>query len=249
MTRATSSGDETGRAAGQTTEPARPAVRAFAAPPEETEAPVEPSDGRSLRALRLRTERRAQILGVARDMFASRGYHETSIQDLLDRADIARGTFYLHFDSKRAIFDELIDDFLGRIRSVVTVVDVRPGAPPPLRQIEDNLDRVFAVLKNNREMTRITLLLAEGLDAQLDAKMADFYGRLLALLNHALVLGQSMGLVRSCDAQVVAQVALGGLKEVVLHSIVRRDSTPEELAGLSHEILTYALHGLLVSPT
>src|SRR3990167_4329719 len=72
---------------------------------------VETSDGRSLRALRLRTERRTQILGVAREMFASRGYHETSIQDLLDRADIARGTFYLHFDSKRAIFDELIDDF------------------------------------------------------------------------------------------------------------------------------------------
>src|SRR5262245_15006899 len=103
---------------------------------------VETSDGRSLRAQRLRTERRTQILGVAREMFASRGYHETSIQDLLDRADIARGTFYLHFDSKRAIFDELIDDFLARIRSVVTVVDVRPGASPPLLQIEENLDRV-----------------------------------------------------------------------------------------------------------
>jgi TetR/AcrR family fatty acid metabolism transcriptional regulator len=247
VTRATSSGGDT--RSERTPESAREPTRTVDTGSDEPEAPAEPSDGRSLRALRLRTERRTQILGVARDMFASRGYHETSIQDLLDRADIARGTFYLHFDSKRAIFDELIDDFLGRIRSVVTVVDIGLGAPPPLRQIEDNLDRVFTVLKNNREMTRITLLLAEGLDAQLDAKMADFYGRLLALLRHALVLGQSMGLVRSCDAQVVAQVALGGLKEVVLNWVVRRDSTPDELAGLSHEILTYALHGLLVSPT
>jgi TetR/AcrR family fatty acid metabolism transcriptional regulator len=210
---------------------------------------AEPSDGRSLRAQRLRSERRVQILGVAREMFASRGYHETSIQDLLERADIARGTFYLHFDSKRAIFDELIDDFLARIRSVVTVVDVRPEAPPPLLQIEENLDRIFSVLQQNREMTRITLLLAEGLDAQCDAKMADFYGRLLALLRNALIRGQAMGLVRKCDPEVVSQVALGGLKEVVLHCIVRRDSTQEELKSTSHEILAHALHGLLVSPT
>ncbi len=96
---------------------------------------------------------------------------------------------------------------------------------------------------------RITLLLAEGLDAQCDAKMADFYGRLLSLLRNALTRGQHMGLVRMCDAEVVSQVALGGLKEVVLHFIVRRDSTPEELKAVSHEILAHALHGLLVSPT
>jgi len=219
------------------------------APSPAPGAPAEPSDGRSLRAMRLRTERRAQILGVARTLFSSHGYHETSIQDILNGAGIARGTFYLHFDSKRAIFDELIEDFLGRIHGVVTVVDTQPGAPPPLQQIEDNLERVLTVLKHNRDMTRITLLLVEGLDAQFDAKMADFYGRLLNLLRHALVLGQGMGLVRPCDAQVVAQLALGGLKEVVLHWIVRRDSTDDELAQVSHEILTYALHGLLISPT
>jgi AcrR family transcriptional regulator len=215
----------------------------------EGDAPAEPSDGRSLRALRLRTERRTQILGVAKTLFATHGYQETSIQDILDGADIARGTFYLHFDSKRAIFDELIDDFLGRIQSVVTVVDVRPEAPSPLWQIEENLNRVFAVLKNNRDMTRITLLLAEGLDAQCDAKMADFYGRLLGLLRHALTAGQGMGLVRICDASVVAQVALGGMKEVALHWIVHRDSTAPELARVSHEILAYALHGLFLSST
>lgn len=251
------------RAANRGDEPSRPGAAPIAdgsAPPhapnaavepvaEENSAPHESTDGRSLRAQRLRTERRTQILGVARELFSSRGYHETSIQDILDRASIARGTFYLHFDSKRAIFDELIDDFLGRIRSVVTVVDVAPGARPPLVQIEENLDRVFSVLQAHREMTRITLLLAEGLDAQLDAKMADFYGRLLELLRHAFTLGQRLGLLRSCDAQVVAQVALGGLKEVVLHWIVRRDSSQAELGGVSHEILAYALHGLLVSST
>lgn len=207
------------------------------------------SDGRSLRAQRLRIERRTQILDVARQLFAQRGYHATSIQDLLDGADIARGTFYLHFDSKRAIFDELVDEFLNRIRSVVRVVDLGPQAPPPLLQIQENLDRIFSVLQQNRDVTRITLLSAEGLDAECDAKMADFYGRVRDLLCHALKLGQQMGIVRACDVNIVAQAALGGLKEVALQWIARRDTSSEELTRVGHEILSYSLHGLYLPPS
>jgi hypothetical protein len=58
-----------------------------------------------------------------------------------------------------------------------------------------------------------------------------------------------MGLVRSCDARVVAHAALGSLKEVALHWIVHRDSTTQELSQVSHEILAYALHGLFVPAT
>ena len=206
-------------------------------------------DGRVSRAQRLRLERQQQILGVARGIFARRGFNDTSIQDILNAADIARGTFYLHFDSKRAIFDELVDELLDRIRSVLRVVDLSPQAPAPLQQIQANLDRIFAVLQQNRDVTRITLLSAEGLDAECDAKMADFYGRVRDLLCHALKLGQQMGIVRTCDANIVAQAALGGLKEVALQWIARRNSSAAELQQVGHQILAYSLHGLYLPPT
>src|ERR1700712_1327200 len=79
----------------------RLAPAASAAP--ATPAPGGRADGRVSRAQRLRQERSTQIQVVARTLFARRGYHETTIQDILDGAGIARGTFYLHFDSKRAI--------------------------------------------------------------------------------------------------------------------------------------------------
>ena len=203
------------------------------------------SDGRVSRAQRLRHERSTQIQGVARTLFAQRGYHETSIQDILDGAGIARGTFYLHFDSKRAIFDLLIDDFLVRIQSVLTPVDVRPGAPPPLLQLSENLERTIAVLHDRRDLTRIILLLAEGLDDDCDAKMAEFYRRVLDLLEDAIERGQKLNLIRPCNPRIVAQAALGSLKEVMLQWIVRRDSTPDELKQVCHELLSYSLHGLL----
>ena len=205
------------------------------------------SDGRVTRAQRLRQERSTQIQVVARTLFAERGYHETSIQDILDGAGIARGTFYLHFDSKRAIFDLLIDDFLVRLQAVLTPVDVRPGAPPPLGQLTENLTRIIAVLHDRRDLTRIILLLAEGLDAECDAKMAEFYSRVLDLLAGAIGRGQKLNLIRPCDPRIVAQAALGSLKEVMLQWIVRRDTTPDELHHVCNEILAFSLHGLFNS--
>lgn len=227
--------------------PGEPAGEEGGDPPDDhrprRRVPAE-EDGRVSRAQRLRQERRAQVLSVARGLFAERGYQETTIQDILDGAEIARGTFYLYFDSKKAIFAELLDEFLSRIRGVVTRVDVAPGAAPPVQQIEDNLSRVLATLHENRDMTRVVLRLAEGLDPDCDAKLAEFYGQLHRLLERAIALGQQLGLVRPCDALVVAHAALGSMKEVVLEWIVHRDSDAEKLLQVGREILAFALQGL-----
>jgi AcrR family transcriptional regulator len=215
---------------------------------EERSGPTvgaEPVDGRVARALRLRQERSAQLLTVARRLFAERRYHQTSIQDILDAAGVARGTLYLHFDGKRAMFDALVDSFLTSIRSVVTLVDVSGTAAPPLQQIEDNLLRVMTVLSENRDMTRIVLLMAEGLDGEADSKMDEFYERLRMLLQGALVKGCAMGLLGPIDPEIVSQAALGGLKEVALQWIVRRESDAETLRRVCREILSYSLSGML----
>ena len=51
-----------------------------------------------------RQERRAQVLRHAKRIFARKGYHRTNVADIIARARIARGTFYLYFQNKRDIF-------------------------------------------------------------------------------------------------------------------------------------------------
>src|SRR5690606_39026343 len=46
---------------------------------------------------RKREQRREQLLAVARDVFAKRGYARTSVDDIALEAGVARGTFYLYF--------------------------------------------------------------------------------------------------------------------------------------------------------
>jgi AcrR family transcriptional regulator len=70
-----------------------------------------------------KAERRQQILNHARDVFALRGYHAAKIEDIVAAAGVARGTFYLYFEDKRAIFEEIVDGVLARIGMTIVRVD------------------------------------------------------------------------------------------------------------------------------
>ena len=53
-------------------------------------------------------ERRDAILAAALDEFAARGFAATRLDDVAKRADVAKGTIYLHFADKETLFQELI---------------------------------------------------------------------------------------------------------------------------------------------
>ena len=62
-----------------------------------------------MRIVKEAAERKNEILDAAAELFAAKGYDETSTGDILDRVGIARGTLYYHFKSKEDILDALIE--------------------------------------------------------------------------------------------------------------------------------------------
>src|SRR3954452_15325232 len=205
----------------------------------------EKQDGRVTRAQRARAERRTAVLAAARAIFADKGYHATSIDDIIEEADIARGTFYLYFESKRAIFDELLDGLFATLASSVQRIDVSPGAPPPVEQMNATVDRVFGTLGENREIARLLLREAVGIDADVDRKLREFYGRLESLVERAVTSGIELGLVREdCDPPTVARCILGAAKEVVLHAFVESDPRQADPRRLGRALISFTLKGL-----
>ena len=71
-------------------------------------------DGRPLSQRGLDTRRR--LLDAAEHVFGELGYHDASIVKLAEARRRRAGTFYLYFDSKKAIFDELVRDLNRRVR-------------------------------------------------------------------------------------------------------------------------------------
>jgi AcrR family transcriptional regulator len=201
-------------------------------------------DGRVARAAQQRHDRREQVLVCAQRVFSRKGYHAAGVADIIAEAGVARGTFYLYFESKRAIFDELLGRLLALLQGSVKRIDVSPGAPPPFEQLLANVNRVVDTLYDHREMTRVLLRTAPGIDADFDRKLDECYGRLRAIIESALATGEAMGLVRPCDHDVASLCVLGTVKEVMLHFTVNTTGRSVDRRQLARELLEYNLKGL-----
>ena len=92
--------------------------------------PSPASDGKAPRTARgERTLRK--ILDAAQEEFGDRGFSESSIVAITQRAGVALGTFYTYFDSKEAVFQALVRDMSSQVRDHVA---------PAFREAADALD-------------------------------------------------------------------------------------------------------------
>ncbi len=191
----------------------------------------------------LHEERKLLILSAAKEMFAIKGYHETSISDIIKRADIARGTFYIYFKDKREIFDALFDQLLERINNAVKRVIVGKGQKPPLEQISDNMKRVFQFATDDPELARILFRHAPGLDGITDQKIDSFYNKITALIESALTLGIQMNLVKQCNLKLISAFITGGIKEI-MDRITRTDNNLPRVDIIIKGLIDFSLYGL-----
>lgn len=85
--------------------------------------------------------RRRQLLDVALTAFAEHGYHGTSMNGVAEAAGVTKPVLYQHFDSKRALYRELVDDLGGSLESAIaTAVAAADG---PRQQVEAGFRAYF----------------------------------------------------------------------------------------------------------
>lgn len=82
-----------------------------------------------MRIVKEAEERRNEILDVAEELFALKGYDATSTNDILNRIGIARGTLYYHFESKESILDAMIERISNSLIAKASVVASRNDIP------------------------------------------------------------------------------------------------------------------------
>lgn len=131
-------------------------------------------------------ERKLQLIEAAAELFAERGYDETRIVDIVERAGVAKGLFYWYFENKEALFRDLVQENRLRLRRAQgEAIDldaeplrrIRQGAEASVAYMSshahffslievENLDKKFAdVLRQGTEVhaTDVSAIVAEGI--------------------------------------------------------------------------------------
>jgi AcrR family transcriptional regulator len=73
--------------------------------------------------------RRQQLLDVALEVFAARGFHPTSMNDLAEAAGVTKPVLYQHFGSKRELYLELLVDVGSRLRDAIGKATSEAASP------------------------------------------------------------------------------------------------------------------------
>jgi AcrR family transcriptional regulator len=186
-----------------------------------------------------KAERRQQILAAARDVFARRGYHQSTIDDIVAEAGVARGTFYLYFEDKRAIFSDLIDRFAQQLTMAIVRIDPDDAARTVSEQVHENIRRILAACLSERTMTKMLFTDAMGVDPAFDRKIQSFYDAVVQLLTESLKDGQTLGIVADGEPRVLAYLTIGALKELLYQAVTLG------LAEESAEVLTQQIYSFL----
>ena len=101
------------------------------------EKDAEPSSRSVSRTQRRASRTRKRLLDAALAMFSEKGVDATAIEDITERADVGKGTFYRHFGNKEAVVVALAEGAVSRL-----VDSTKPAKPP------EDLEAALAHLLN-----------------------------------------------------------------------------------------------------
>jgi AcrR family transcriptional regulator len=116
--------------------------------------------------------RREAILAAALDEFSTRGFAAARLEDVARRAGVAKGTIYLHFANKEALFQELVRTMLGPL---VATLDQLRATDLPMRTVLERFADLFVTeIYGTRRRDVVHLVISEGARFP---KLAEFYYR------------------------------------------------------------------------
>jgi AcrR family transcriptional regulator len=114
--------------------------------------------------------RREAILAAALDEFSARGFAATRLDDVANRAGVAKGTIYLHFRDKESLFQELVRAMLSPL---VGAIEAAPVTGLSARAVAEMIADLFVnEIYGTRRKDVLRLIITEG---PRFPKLAEFY--------------------------------------------------------------------------
>ncbi|WP_298176257.1 TetR/AcrR family transcriptional regulator [Saccharomonospora sp.] len=117
---------------------------------EQAQPQLSSQDGDSAplgRGVRLpRTERRAQLLAAAQEVFAANGYHAAAMDDIAERAGVSKPVLYQHFPGKLDLYIALLE---SHVDTLVSTVQQALGSTTDNKQRVKNAVGAFFEFVNN----------------------------------------------------------------------------------------------------
>jgi AcrR family transcriptional regulator len=200
---------------------------------------------------RLPAERPGHILDAALDAFVQNGFAATRLEDIAERAGISKGTLYLYFESKEALFKAVVRE---------NVVPILVRAEQRVKEFQgssrDLLVEILWSWWHSMHESRITglpkLVLSESSNFPEAARLYfdEVVERMRGLIRYALQRGIDSGEFRSVDVDYAIRVIMAPVTLALVwkHSMVKCQIDALDFDRQMKALVDVVLHGVLREP-
>lgn len=179
---------------------------------------------------------RQEIVDISRNKFKTKGYFNTSLQEIAEEIGLTRGALYHNFSNKKEIFFEIIKEIQAEIGDYVEMKAIEQE--DPWQQLIAGCV-AFVEKSVNKDIARIMIIDGPSVITweewkNLDAENSE------SLLKNQLVFLRENNMIKNFDVDYLTSYISGGLNELAMHISYEDNSRIIEV----EEIIISMLRGL-----
>lgn len=191
----------------------------------------------------MRPDIRSRILSAAKDVFSRKGYRATTVADILEEADVARGTFYRYYPNKRQAFYDLMSGLFNGIYEASRTMSGN-GDGQRATFIQDSFAQCYRLFIYNRGLLITYFQEALALDTGLYALWDDFDRKMTKLFAGILTEGAGKGEFREVDNDLVSRAMMMLFLQVPYRDLMFEGTHNIDVEAMAGEMANLVLDGV-----
>jgi len=164
------------------------------------------------------TTTREKILDAAIVVLADRGYSAAGVQEIINKSQTSKGSFYFHFPSKEKMVSALVDQL--SLKLVSKVQKAMQQQPTPIDRLTIGIEVLLNSFSRQRKIAQILVLNVMGHGQSLDRKFLPLWQRFADLIQTELDTAVQENQIPPLDSSLAAQIWLGALHQVIVKWLV-----------------------------
>ena len=187
-----------------------------------------------------------RLLTAAIEVFFEKGYTAARVSDVVARADVAQGTFYLHFKSKESAFVALVEMFFEELLAETLGKNPASGlkdSDATRHQLCQIWRTILVYCRSHAKMTALVLQEAAALPKAERAVLAANYDKAVDALALYCRETERRGITRSIDPDLTAWVIIGMVERAVHYAVFV--AAEADVDAIVADLVMIELNGLL----
>jgi AcrR family transcriptional regulator len=188
--------------------------------------------------------RRGEILAAAKKVFARKGYHGTTIAEIAKTARLSYGSIYWYFDSKDALFHELMETEGQSLRRHVTeALTTTPTAGAPDAPFRAAVRATFEFFESDRALVKLLFRDSYALGDRFEKHLFGIYEGFIGDIEEIVADASRRGIIADYPPRMVAFSVAALVGQIAHRRVVTDDGL--SAAVVADFVVSLLLNGLL----